>query len=183
MKKLLLILLLVPMVSFGQDEKIKKGKAYIIPMGKGIYQSSITGKTGFTSTGKLKTRALAKGKEFAKEKNAELEVISFETVEQSFMVFPQAIMTFRLVYETQEINNPNDPNKITITTTGNIMNNNQETTISRPPSQPSDSQKNNKKKIAIEELKELKGLLDLGLITQEEFDKKAAELKKIILGN
>ena len=36
---------------------------------------------------------------------------------------------------------------------------------------------------AIKELKELKGLLDLGLLTQEEFDKKAAELKKIILGN
>ena len=26
-------------------------------------------------------------------------------------------------------------------------------------------------------------LLDTGLLTQEEFDKKAAELKKIILGN
>ena len=36
---------------------------------------------------------------------------------------------------------------------------------------------------AIEELKELKELLDLELITQEEFDKKSKELKKIILGN
>jgi hypothetical protein len=183
MKKLLLLLLLVPIVSFGQDEKIKRGKAYIIPMGKGIYQSSITGKTGFTSTGKLKTRALAKGKEFAKEKNAELEVISFETVEQSFMVFPQAIMTFRLVYETQEINNPNDPNKITITTIGNIMNNNQETIISRSPSQPSDTLKINKKQKAIKELKDLKELLDMDLITKDEYEKKATELKKVILGN
>ena len=131
----------------------------------------------------MKTRALAKGKEFAKEKNAELEVISFETVEQRFMVFPQAIMTFRLVYETQEINNPNDPNKITITTIGNIMNNNQETIISRSPSQPSDSLKINKKQIAIKELKELKELLDLGLITQEEFDKTSSKLKAIILNN
>ncbi len=39
------------------------------------------------------------------------------------------------------------------------------------------------KEYAIEQLKELKGLLDLGLLTQEEFDKKAAELKKVILGN
>ena len=39
------------------------------------------------------------------------------------------------------------------------------------------------RKEAIYELKELKGLLDLGLLTQEEFDKKAAELKKVILGN
>ena len=32
-------------------------------------------------------------------------------------------------------------------------------------------------------LKKLKELLDLELITKQEFDKKAAELKKIILGN
>jgi len=36
---------------------------------------------------------------------------------------------------------------------------------------------------AIEELKKLKELLDLNLITKEEFDKKSKELKKIILGN
>ena len=34
---------------------------------------------------------------------------------------------------------------------------------------------------AIDELKKLKELLDLGLLTQEEFDSKANELKKIIL--
>ena len=34
-----------------------------------------------------------------------------------------------------------------------------------------------------DDLKELKELLDLELITQEEFDKKSKELKKIILGN
>ena len=36
---------------------------------------------------------------------------------------------------------------------------------------------------ATEELKKLKELFDLGLLTKEEFDKKADELKKIILGN
>jgi S1-C subfamily serine protease len=36
---------------------------------------------------------------------------------------------------------------------------------------------------AINEIKQLKELLDSGILTQEEFDKKAAELKKIILGN
>jgi hypothetical protein len=36
---------------------------------------------------------------------------------------------------------------------------------------------------AIKEVKDLKDLLNLGIITQEEFDKKAAELKKVILGN
>ena len=36
---------------------------------------------------------------------------------------------------------------------------------------------------AIKEVKQLKELLDSGILTQEEFDKKGAELKKIILGN
>ena len=42
---------------------------------------------------------------------------------------------------------------------------------------------NASKNNAIEELKKLKELLDLELITQDEFDKKSKELKKIILGN
>ncbi|MDA8904611.1 hypothetical protein N9I95_02030, partial [Flavobacteriaceae bacterium] len=41
----------------------------------------------------------------------------------------------------------------------------------------------NNKAEAIKELKELKNLLDLDLITQPEFDKKSKELKKIILDN
>jgi|TARA_B110000483_G_scaffold195084_1_gene232676 hypothetical protein len=40
-----------------------------------------------------------------------------------------------------------------------------------------------KKKSATEEILNLKKLLDVGVITQEEFDKKATELKKILLGN
>mgnify|MGYP001364655162 FL=1 len=40
---------------------------------------------------------------------------------------------------------------------------------------------NDSKNNAIEELKKLKELLDLKLITQEEFDKKSKELKNIIL--
>ena len=181
MKKLVLLLLIVPIVSFGQNKtkKIKRGTAYVLPMGDGIYQSSITGKSGFTSTGKLKTKALAKAQEFAEEKKAEFEVISFETIEQSFMVFPQAIMTFRLVYDSKEINDPNDPNKISITTTGNYQNNNQQTVIKTPKSENGKSMKDE----AIKEVKQLKELLDSGILTQEEFDKKAAELKKIILGN
>ena len=45
------------------------------------------------------------------------------------------------------------------------------------------SSSNKSKDQAIEELKKLKELLDLNLITNEEFDKKSKELKKIILGN
>ena len=42
---------------------------------------------------------------------------------------------------------------------------------------------NSSKKEAINEVKQLKELLDSGILSQEEYDKKAAELKKIILGN
>lgn len=94
------------------------------------------------------------------------------------MVFPQAILTFRLVYNSIEINNPNDLNSVTITTTGNVLNNNQQTVITKPSSSTV-----NQKDVAIKELKKLKELLDLELITKEEFDNKAKELKKIILGD
>lgn len=178
MKKLGLIFGMI-IFTFSMNAQ-KKGKAYIIPMGNGVYQSSITGRSGFSSTAKLKTKALEKGREFAKEKKAEIEVIGFDTVEQSFMVFPQAIMTFRLVYETVEINDPNDPNTITIRTTGNYKNNNQQTTITKPSSQ---IQNKDQKDAAMKEVKRLKELLDLGIITQDEFDKKLVSLKKIFLDN
>ena len=57
---------------------------------------------------------------------------------------------------------------------GNVINS------TAQPTKPTQPQNENEKGKAIEQLKELKGLLDLGLLTQEEFDKKAAELKKII---
>ena len=49
--------------------------------------------------------------------------------------------------------------------------------------QPRKKTLNSTKDEAIQELKKLKELLDLELITKEEFDTKAKELKKIILGN
>ena len=63
---------------------------------------------------------------------------------------------------------------------GNVINSTAQPT---QPTQPTQPQNENEKEKAIEELKELKELLDLGLLTQEEFDKKAAELNKVILGN
>ena len=61
----------------------------------------------------------------------------------------------------------------------NTVNNSQYVEVVKEPS----SQNKNVKEQAITELKKLKELLDLELITQEEFDKKSKELKKIILGN
>ena len=61
---------------------------------------------------------------------------------------------------------------------GNVIRYNQQADTVKQPSQTQ-----NEKKKAIEDLKELKELFDLELITKDEFDKKSKELKKIILGN
>tara|TARA_B100001564_G_scaffold179656_1_gene150917 strand:+ start:235 stop:996 length:762 start_codon:yes stop_codon:yes gene_type:complete len=50
-------------------------------------------------------------------------------------------------------------------------------------SNPSLDSKKTSKDDAINELKKIKELLDMDLISKDEFDKKATELKKIILGN
>ena len=97
------------------------------------------------------------------------------------MVFPQAIMSFRLVYNSVEINDPDDPNTITVSQIGNVLNNNQETTIRMPNSENNSKPLNSDE--AIEELKKIKELYDLGLLTKDEFEKKSNELKTIILGN
>lgn len=59
--------------------------------------------------------------------------------------------------------------------------------VRKKPIDPVDSTsvdiENSSKEEAINEIKQLKELLDSGILSQEEFDKKAAELKKIILGN
>ena len=52
-----------------------------------------------------------------------------------------------------------------------------------PPTSKIKNPFNKPKDQAIEELKKIKELLDLGLITQEEFDNKSKELKKIILNS
>ena len=190
MKKLIiLILLIVPLVSFGQEKerKTKKGKVYINKIGNDVYQSSITGKSGFSgqnrflqrsNTEKLKTKALGKAEDFAKEKNAELEVIGFEKTEQTNSPFPKAILKFRLVYDSNRVYKSNDQNKITIPRTKTDLKNNPQSVVKIPS-----SEKENFKDKAIKEIKQLKELLDSGILTQEEYNKKAAALKKIILGN
>ena len=177
MKKLILIIGMV-VFTFSMNAQ-KKGKAFILPMGNGMYQSNIVGGSAWSSSSKLKNKVYLKAQSFAKEKNADLEVINFNTIGAGPGKFPEASMTFRIVSESKEIFDTNDPNNITIKTTGNYLDKNRQTSITTP------QQKEIKdaKEEAMLEVKRLKELLDLGIITQEEFDKKAGELKKIILGN
>ena len=214
MKKLLLLLLLVPVVSFGQltPKKLEKMKAKTEYTSKPIKNGSSV----FIGVFKTKRRAFDKSNigshikknlmecglnVTSKEENAdyliEAEYVTdaiakkqilglwlnmadsqgnnvlswqFERKMAGIILKPQEIGEF-LKYIIK--NNLTDSVKIL----------NDSPSQPTQPSQPSNNKETITKQKAIEELKELKGLLDLGLLTQEEFDKKAAELKKIILGN
>ena len=187
MKKFILFLLFAPIVSFGQEriKKIKKGVAYITYIGNNVYKSSITGKSQFggqnrllnrSNTEKLKTKVQAKAEELAKEKNTQLEIIGFEKTDQSTIPFPKAVLKFRLVYDSIKIYESNDQNKITTPKTKTDLNKNSQSIIKNLPTENSKDQ-------VIKEIKQLKELLDLGILSKSEYDKKAKDLKKIILGN
>ena len=189
MKKLILFLIIVPIISFGQEreEKRRKGVAYIIPIDNNTFQSAITGKNGFSGQNRLlqrsnierlKNKVLVKAEEFAINKKTEIEVIGFEKINQSTSPFPKVILTFRLVYDSKKNNEFSDHNNFKISKTKSNSNINSLNIIER-----SYTKDVNIKDEAIKEIKQLKELLDSGILTKNEYDKKASELKKIILEN
>ena len=64
-----------------------------------IYQSSVSGKTNFTSIENLKIKASLKAQEFAVDKGSEIEVTGYETVDDGFGKFPEAILNFKLIIQ------------------------------------------------------------------------------------
>ena len=189
MKKLILFLLVFPIISFGQEseKKRRRGVAYIIPIDNDIFQSTITGKNGFSGQNrflqksnieKLKNKVLVKAEEFANYKKTELEVIGFEKMGQSTIPFQKVILTFRLAKDSNKNNELIGQNNIQISKTKTDLN------ISSPNITDQTSMKDvNIKDEAIKEIKQLKELLDSGILTKNEYNKKASELKKIILDN
>ena len=157
MKKLLLLLLLVPMVSFGQnsanDSKLfKKPDAGVSYISNGDYQSVVVGNSGFTSTKKLAKKAKEAINVFAKQNDFTVEFISTDIIKAQFGIYPSATVYFKAFLKDGSLAIQGADIKVA-------------------------------KEEAMEELKRLKNLFEMDLLTQEEFDKKAAELKKIILGN
>jgi len=176
MKKLLLFLLLVPMVTFGQNNvnvknstKIEgpktngqimvenEGMSYL---GEGLYRMQQTGSTDMAGYKRQVKKALASIKSHSDGLGLNYKIISQEKRKiPGGIGIPRAIINFMLLNKDGSPYESEEDKKLKI----------------------KDAQL--EKEYAIEQLKELKGLLDLGLLTQEEFDKKAAELKKVILGN
>ena len=155
MKKLLLLLFLVPIVSFGQEEStrfLEKKAEGIFYVGNGEYKVIRVGSSGFVSLKRLTKKAEIDMNDFASENQVSVKMVKVDKMKSTFGVYPQVTLYFRAFDKD-----------------GNIVLN--------------DEDKKNLKKEAMEELKRLKDLLEMDLLTQEEFDKKAAELKKVILGN
>ena len=160
MKKLLIILMLIPFVSFGQK---LKDLEQVLPLGNNTFEYTREAGTGFTRQTKLLKKAMTVVEAFADGKGKKYEVVEVFRNEGPFILgnYPKVKVTFKLLVDGSQ------------------------SSIEKPsqPTQPSQNKETNTKQKAIEQLKELKELLDLGLLTQEEFDKKAESLKKIILGN
>ena len=151
MKKLLLLLMFIPLVSFGQNEttiNLNKTIGYAEPqglkyLGQNTYAIQLTSEMNFSKKN-LEKRILKQIEDMAKNYNANYKILSTDkwgTFGNEANVRTTFVLTNK---DGTEIINKNDAKK---------------------------------------QLLELKEYLDLGIITQEEFDKKAVSLKKILLGN
>ena len=161
MKKLLIVLLFVPLVSFGQDvnlnvdKKVEFSEKKDVKVGMGLnYQGS-----GIYTLGKRGEHKYVK-KQIEKEKNRLKDEILLEIVE----------FTNRNNYNYEIISEENINRYLPIVIVKfKVFNQDGSLVLS--------------KEDAKKQMIELKEYLDLGIITKEEFDKKAVELKKILLGN
>ena len=173
MKKLILLLLFIPLVCIGQDNnstnsttiKVETNNMFvdaanrlaegegIFYKGKGIYTIQQTGKTTMASYRRQVKKALEKIKSYSSGLKLNYEIINTERNDVKISTgVARVLITFKLL--------------------------NKDGTI---PVNELDVERDRDR--AKKQLIELKEYLDLGIITQEEFDKKAVSLKKILLGN
>lgn len=169
MKKLLVLLIFIPLVSLGQDitnlslertplyQKKTEGVFYFK---EGIFYAVSVANSGFTKIKKMTKQAEEQMENFAKNNNYKYELIKIDEEKGGLGKYTTSINWYK-VYELD----------------GSLVGSKSRKEVEQ------NQQINNSKNYAIEELKKIKELLDLELITKEEFDIKAKELKKIILGN
>ena len=151
MKKLLFILLFIPLICFGQEEKtvnlnvkqenVKNNRGFTY-LGNGKYSISVS--YIWASKSSITKKLLIKVQNLADNLDANYKVLNIDTPKKG--KYSTGVSTFEL--RTNVGNNL-------------IIN----------------------KAEAKKEIISLKEFLDLGIITQDEFNKKAVYLKKILLGN
>ena len=167
MKKVLLLLLFIPLVSFGQDVNLNVDKKVEFTEKKDIrggYGLSYTGNGVYTYV----ERVIGKG----------LSSFNAGYVSETKWLYAQtngrkSIMNFtnqnNYTYKTINVEKFENISPKRLIMTFKVFN--------------KDGLLVKNKDEAKKEIMELKEYLDLGIITQEEFDKKAVSLKKILLGN
>lgn len=156
MKKLILLLLFIPFVSFGQvdiennvEVNVNSGLAGqganrgLKNLGKGIYSITNVAGSSWVSIKKVEKRARQEVIDFSTSNNYNYEIVTVERFKGNLTFLPKVIITFQVTNQD-----------------GSVV-------ISKDE--------------ATKRLLELKKFLDLGIITQEEFDERAEPLKKIIL--
>ena len=153
---------MIPFISFSQD---------IYHQGSGIYMFEWKkGQAGFPAKTRHKKEARQMIADYAKKNKAEFEIISQQSLFTRY-TRPLIQIRFKLVYNSTKIAGSSSS-----TVVGQLGNESVIISGSNPNKTPEQIRND-----AIKKLKELKELLDLGILTQEEFDKKAVSLKKIIL--
>ena len=162
MKKLILLLLFIPLVSFGQDvnlnvdkkvefsekDNVKRGLGLVYKgMGTYTYGKEVVAWRATTKNVKRKQDVLKEEiiKEIIDFTSTNGYTYKIKLVENLGTLVPKVLVTFEVFNKDGSL----------------VLN----------------------KDDAKKQLIELKEYLDLGIITQEEFDKKAVSLKKILLGN
>ncbi len=168
MKKLLFLLVFIPLVSFGQTREhraVKKiGISYTADGKYKISKMSGAFSLGVSWVPKMRWQAIGDIEKFKKSVNADDYEIVHEHIRPTHSGEGNSFGRLDIIFvlldgESVRLYDSNDPNatkkvKVNKSTPVDVAN----------------------------ELIKLKELLDLGIITQDEYDKKAAELKKILLG-
>jgi|TARA_B100000767_G_scaffold273538_1_gene303984 hypothetical protein len=156
MKKFSLISIFILLSVFKISAQTGDGIKYL---GDGIYTSQYTGGTGYASLKKMSEKAIRNFKAFSDPKNCTFEIISKVKTPTKLGRNPKATVTFKLF--------------------------NKDGTLALTSEEKYQQAQTNLgiKEQAMLEIKRLKELLDLEVITQVEFDKKLVSLKKILLEN
>lgn len=148
----------------------------IYPMGNGIYVCEYKrGTAGWAASEKTKKITRKFVEDYAKDKKADYEIISMDdTYTQTTR--PIVKIKFRLIYESVKIATESS----SVIGSAEYDQDGNQTSVVLTNS-TSDKTKSEIIKDAIAELRELKSLLKEGILTQEEYDDKAKNIKKIIL--
>ena len=172
MKKIFFSIFVFLSISSNAQEFYSKGNGiYVCEYKKGFPGAETASRKTYSETRKFIA-------EYAKEKNVDYEIIDESEIYGGDFTRPTVVIKFKLIYESTKIANGNPA----IIKSASYDQNGNQTDVIITTSSAGKNQ-SDLKKDAIAELRQLKALLDEGILTQSEFNIKSEKLKKIILEN